>query len=102
MWSRLNIAVAEKGCRKMTDFKEAKKLVNECGLNIKEPLHSEVLKVINEALEKQMPKKPTIKITGSTGWNTTTFCPACKGEVLKEKYCVHCGQRLDWGQEDDR
>lgn len=29
---------------------EAKKLINECGLNINEPLHSEVLEIVNEAL----------------------------------------------------
>ena len=29
---------------------EAKKLINECGLNINEPLHSEVLEIVNEVL----------------------------------------------------
>lgn len=53
-----------------------------------------------QALEIRLPQKPIIKITGSTGWNTTTFCPSCKSEVLNDKFCRHCGQALDWGDSD--
>ena len=60
---------------------------------------NEACKMGMQALEKQIPKKPEIKISGTTGWNTTTYCPACRGEVLKSKYCVHCGQALDWSGE---
>lgn len=55
-----------------------------------------------DALKKQIPKKPEIKIAGTTGWNTTTYCPACKKEILGGNYCLHCGQALDWVQEDDK
>lgn len=55
-------------------------------------------KSVMDALEKQIPKKVEIKITGSTGWNTTTYCPACKKEVLSGNYCIHCGQALKWNE----
>lgn len=57
-------------------------------------------KNVADALRKQIPKKPEIKITGTTGWNTTTYCPACKKEILGGNYCLHCGQALEWGQEE--
>ena len=53
-----------------------------------------------EALKKQLPKKPEITLTGTTGWNTRTFCPVCEKEVLSGNYCLHCGQALDWRQEE--
>lgn len=53
------------------------------------------LSVAKEALEKQIPKKPKLKITGTTGWNTAYHCPVCNGFVTKG-YCWHCGQALDW------
>lgn len=93
----------------MTDFKEAKKLVNECGLNIKEPLHSVVLKVINEALDKQVPKK----VTHEASMYKCCTCPNCKNVVdefekwgestvrVTSRYCRYCGQRLDWGGQKD-
>ena len=73
-------------------------------LNPEHREHYDSIETVNEAcrmgmqaLEKQIPKKREIKITGTTGWNTRTFCPVCKNEVLEQKYCVHCGQALDWG-----
>jgi hypothetical protein len=54
-----------------------------------------------DALEKQIPmkpkrfiRKPTEKIMGAGD------CPMCGGLVAEwGKYCSHCGQRLDWGDE---
>lgn len=59
----------------------------------------ECRKVINEALEKQIPKKPT--------GNKLNCCPRCKGLVgintntihAKYNYCNHCGQAIDWSDE---
>ena len=61
------------------------------------------------ALEKQIPKKPTLHIVqpveapikigcGRWGKGTTVYeCPNCKEWVSKTyKYCPDCGQALKW------
>lgn len=48
-----------------------------------------------EALEKQMPKKVI-----ETDW---IYCPNCKRPldvIQKYKYCVICGQKLDWSEKE--
>lgn len=51
-----------------------------------------------EALEKQIPKKPTRK------WNTIV-CPSCVTEhrcrtlFHWEHFCPDCGQAIDWSDE---
>lgn len=47
-----------------------------------------------EGLEKQIPKK-TVK---KTWWHT---CPCCGNHDISEQYCDRCGQKLDWGNEND-
>lgn len=65
-----------------------------------------------EALEKQVPKKPTphrvdvekIKIgNGYWGKGTTIYhCPNCKDFISRiYAYCHKCGQALDWSAGDD-
>lgn len=64
-----------------------------------------------KALEKQIPKKvdnlsemymnfgegKKIKV-GAYG-----DCPSCKQSVdIVSKYCTRCGQKLDWGEENDK
>lgn len=60
---------------------------------------------VKEAVEKQIPKNP---IRDTKQWAT---CPACGGSIYKvnirdhiyEKestYCEHCGQALDWRDEE--
>ena len=46
-----------------------------------------------EALEKQIPKKPT-----DEGW---LYCPICGKDILMERYkfCPGCGQAIDWENE---
>lgn len=52
-----------------------------------------------EALEKQVPKKPN-RFAGYT-------CRECKGrlarqtDLVNQKYCHHCGQAVDWSDEND-
>ncbi len=61
--------------------------------------------VLTEALEKQIPKKPTEiheKEDKYSSFYTLSFmCPSCETAVIfqpyKPKYCKHCGQKLDWG-----
>lgn len=60
------------------------------------------------ALEKQIPKKP-IQLKG---YKEPCFCPICEpsDETFvkatcdhdKYNYCPICGQKLDWGNDNDR
>ena len=61
-----------------------------------------------KALEKQIPMKPNnIKsILDFSGryYTTKVNRPVCNSEGLYKSdfYCNKCGQKLDWGEEDDR
>ena len=55
-----------------------------------------------KASDKQIPRKPIIY----PGTNRAD-CPVCMKTVRGigkpfGKYCAGCGQKLDWGEEDDR
>ena len=50
-----------------------------------------------EALEKQIPKKPTTGKYGHTecaccGWVVESFC----GDLEQYPFCPNCGQAIDW------
>lgn len=50
------------------------------------------------ALEKQIPKKVIEVRTDSCGI-IARICPKCKGDFFgdnEDKYCLNCGQALDW------
>lgn len=57
-----------------------------------------------EALEKQIPKKPTFEGDGFDGNGNITYdtwiCPCCEEEYEVDyddhKYCPWCGQMIDW------
>ena len=60
---------------------------------------NEALKAVNNALEKQIPKKPV--------FCKVYLCPCCKKQVFKKfdddfvvgripYHCDNCGQALDW------
>ena len=57
-----------------------------------------------EALEKQIPKKPTVKHLGD---DLEVQCPACKDYHMfidareGNDFCSTCGQKLDWSEEDE-
>ena len=59
----------------------------------------EAFEMAIEALEKQIPKKPI-------GQSVLYRCPACDAFVLKsigvlpDYYCVRCGQKIDWSEEE--
>lgn len=64
-----------------------------------------------KALEKQIPRRPIDKTkpddTASRAYENCNIivCPTCGGRLKlksKGKYCDKCGQKLDWGEEDDR
>lgn len=50
-----------------------------------------------KALEKQIPKKPTMGKYGHTecaccGWIVESFC----GDLERYPFCPNCGQAIDW------
>ncbi len=50
---------------------------------------TEALNMAIEALEKQIPKKPTKT-------RSEIVCPTCKTLVGSSPYCRYCGQAIDW------
>lgn len=51
-----------------------------------------------EALEKQMPMKPS-KVNDEYGFFVCSNCGGCIGYTNdrgEHKYCLMCGQKLDW------
>ena len=61
----------------------------------------ESFRLMQELVEKATPKKPIFYDAFSAK------CPAC-GHLYEEgiddygaDYCIMCGQRLDWGEEDE-
>lgn len=80
----------------------------ECD-NDRIPTTQEDLLIIKEALEKQIPKKPTShkvefgkKKAGYDIWTEYArvySCPRCE-KFLSERYdwCYKCGQALDWSE----
>lgn len=68
----------------------------------------EALNLAQEALERQIPKKPTDVCTPVITWG---LCPVCKGELnmlsrrpnrvfKSNNFCPDCGQALDWSDEE--
>lgn len=72
------------------------------GLNA---LHKELCKT-EEALEKQIPKKPYFgEVLGYKGFNGY-LCPICRNWLLypdeipnsSDSFCSFCGQKIDWSE----
>ena len=79
--------------------KEALKIVDECieeGKIVQEAFNYSFLYTVQEALEKQIPKK---RIWGRTATrpNVTWICPCCRNHVNSE-FCRKCGQAIDWSE----
>ena len=83
-------------------LKEIKYQEDMRGKGIDYQVSNLVVAKIEDALEKQIPKKP---IENRYPW---AICPVCSGSIYLEKvqeyiqnkeitYCEHCGQALDWG-----
>ena len=61
---------------------------------------NEALKTAVFALEKQIPKKPKVlKVQEVSGYKFGS-CECGEHIMNNEKYCLNCGQALDWS--DDR
>ena len=82
----------------MTTKELVKDLKEHIGCGIEVPLYDEELEVVVEALEKQIAKKVIV-----SPYNNMKYCPICEVSVtgMYYDYCVECGQKLDWSEEDD-
>lgn len=55
-------------------------------------------KALKELVDKEIPVKPIIK-----GSPNRWHCPKCDCSLMfdNQKYCNHCGQKLDWSDTDE-
>lgn len=56
---------------------------------------------LNNAIEKQIAKKPIEDREQNIRYTSSYSCPNCGGGFTGTgiaDYCYHCGQRLDWGE----
>ena len=61
--------------------------------------NEELSRCIDEALEKQIPKKPIKSDRQEIRYTLTYDCPTCGRQFTGTgfaDYCYHCGQALDW------
>ena len=82
----------------MTEQQAVKRIKDEIGWESSE-LNREAFEMGVKALEKQIPKKPTFDDESS--FIRRYHCPECKCVVDIQRYCHHCGQKLDWRNEDE-
>ena len=65
--------------------------------------YAEAFEEAIKALKKQIPKKPTPQERQHIRYSMNYTCPSCgmnfNGTGIAS-YCYHCGQALDWGEEE--
>jgi len=85
-------------------YEEVKKIRNNG--EIEHANIRELQKLIDVAIEKQIPKKP--RFEGDGYWRgelvyDTWICPNCNTDYEvgtdTHKYCPNCGQAIDWSEE---
>lgn len=85
-------------------YEEVKKIRNNG--EIEHANIRELQKLIDIAIEKQIPKKP--RFEGDGYWRgelvyDTWICPNCDTDYEvgtdTHKYCPNCGQAIDWSEE---
>ena len=72
------------------------------------PITEEVISIAINALEKQIPKKPTPidyekymdTVKNALFLKGSYWCPNCNHVVKCGTYCSDCGQKLDWSDEE--
>ncbi len=75
------------------------------------PMLAPAYDVAVKALEKQIPKKPLLRLCGDCQRDCVDCdryedrCPTCNGGLYVEsgkpyEYCPNCGQKLDWREEN--
>ena len=92
------VSMIANGC----EFRKTMALINDKEYEIDE--FNRIVELADEAIEKQIPKKPLDIQESVVKWG---ICPICKGELNKlgsrpnrifvnAKYCSDCGQAIDW------
>lgn len=69
----------------------------------------EAIELAIQALEKQIPKKPTIidykkyigTLKNAEFLRDAYWCPNCRQAIKCGTFCNKCGQRLDWIEESE-
>ena len=65
---------------------------------------AEAIDMAINALEKQIPKKPIKSENQVVRYVNTYYCPTCELGITGTniaKWCYHCGQKIDWSDDDD-
>ena len=65
--------------------------------------HREAIDIAIQALEKQIAKKPIKSENQVVRYVNTYYCPTCELGITGTniaKWCYHCGQKIDWSDED--
>lgn len=87
----------------MTESEAIKELQENIDLPFGSNVSKEAAKMAIQALEKQIPKKPIKSEKQVIRYVNTYYCPICKlgftGTGVA-KWCYHCGQKLDWSDEE--
>ena len=73
------------------------------------PEYYEAIELAVEALEKQIPKKPTKtkiatlnKSPEAISWEQIHCCPRCESNLAPQyKYCPQCGLKIEWSDENE-
>ena len=90
--------------------KKALEIVDNCLYNgkiIQEAFNYSFLYTVQEALEKQIPKKieyiSDVDVEDYPVW-IEDLCPVCKAELNGSNYynyCPYCGQAIDWSDKEE-
>lgn len=71
--------------------------------NFKDNAIRGAFELADKALEKQIPKKPVKSEKQVVRYVNTYYCPICNLGITGTniaKWCYHCGQKLDWSDND--
>lgn len=101
----------EKKVREAIAWMENERRIHKYGTYISPSIPKEQISKIGEccnlaieALEKQLPKKPEMRITYNDFDGRLIcykgFCPSCGGvvESYRNESCHHCTQMIDWSE----
>ena len=70
--------------------------------NIQPIIGGKSLDIAISAIEKQIPKKPKVIFDEYSYFECGNCGEAiyCSDELKSHKYCLNCGQALDWGESE--
>ncbi len=90
-----------RGMISVREMERIKAAIRACAM-VEVGYEEDELRLAMAALEKQEPKKPLYE--NIYGDCAVYSCPVCKDETMilnGDNYCTMCGQKLDWGGDDN-